>query len=214
MDAKTCNESRVVRTGRIFPNDVNNHNTLFGGKLMSDMDMIASISAVRHARKEVVTASTDSVDFLSPITQQDSICIESFVTFTGTSSMEVFVKVIAENLITGNRKIAATAFLTFVALDENGKPTKVPGIVPESEEEKSCLKQARIEPKNGKNIGKTVKNLRVTLQLKNLGNKDRRLASLSLFFYHGITIPRHYSIFFVKLNRDINDAFFCHDLLL
>lgn len=143
MDAKTCNESRVVRTGRIFPNDVNNHNTLFGGKLMSDMDMVASISAVRHARKEVVTASTDSVDFLSPITQQDSVCIESFVTYTGTSSMEVFVKVIAENLITGNRKIAATAFLTFVALDDDGKPTKVPGIVPETEEEKKLFETGK-----------------------------------------------------------------------
>lgn len=143
MDVKTCNESRVVRTGRIFPNDVNNHNTLFGGKLMSDMDMVASISAVRHARKEVVTASTDSVDFLSPITQQDSICIESFVTWTGSSSMEVFVKVIAENLITGTRKIAATAFLTFVALDEDGKPTKVPGIVPETEEEKKLFETGK-----------------------------------------------------------------------
>ncbi|MFB3170528.1 acyl-CoA thioesterase [Neobacillus sp. 179-C4.2 HS] len=159
MDAKTCNESRVVRTGRIFPNDVNNHNTLFGGKLMSDMDMIASISAVRHARKEVVTASTDSVDFLSPITQQDSICIESFVTFTGTSSMEVFVKVIAENLITGNRKIAATAFLTFVALDENGKPTKVPGIVPESEEEKKLFETGKDRAEKRKEHRKNSKEL-------------------------------------------------------
>ncbi|MFB3161200.1 acyl-CoA thioesterase [Neobacillus sp. 179-J 1A1 HS] len=159
MDAKTCNESRVVRTGRIFPNDVNNHNTLFGGKLMSDMDMIASISAVRHARKEVVTASTDSVDFLSPITQQDSICIESFVTYTGTSSMEVFVKVIAENLITGNRKIAATAFLTFVALDENGKPTKVPGIVPESEEEKKLFETGKDRAEKRKEHRKNSKEL-------------------------------------------------------
>ncbi|MFS0775404.1 acyl-CoA thioesterase [Neobacillus sp. 3P2-tot-E-2] len=159
MDAKTCNESRVVRTGRIFPNDVNNHNTLFGGKLMSDMDMIASISAVRHARKEVVTASTDSVDFLSPITQQDSICIESFVTYTGTSSMEVFVKVIAENLITGNRKIAATAFLTFVALDEDGKPTKVPGIVPETEEEKKLFETGKNRAEKRKEHRKSSKEL-------------------------------------------------------
>jgi acyl-CoA hydrolase len=159
MDAKTCNESRVVRTGRIFPNDVNNHNTLFGGKLMSDMDMIASISAVRHARKEVVTASTDSVDFLSPITQQDSICIESFVTYTGTSSMEVFVKVIAENLITGNRKIAATAFLTFVALDENGRPTKVPGIVPETEEEKKLFETGKARAEKRKEHRKSSKEL-------------------------------------------------------
>ncbi|MEH7493244.1 acyl-CoA thioesterase [Neobacillus niacini] len=159
MDAKTCNESRVVRTGRIFPNDVNNHNTLFGGKLMSDMDMIASISAVRHARKEVVTASTDSVDFLSPITQQDSVCIESFVTYTGTSSMEVFVKVIAENLITGNRKIAATAFLTFVALDEDGKPTKVPGIVPETEEEKKLFETGKARAEKRKEHRKSSKEL-------------------------------------------------------
>jgi acyl-CoA hydrolase len=159
MDAKTCNESRVVRTGRIFPNDVNNHNTLFGGKLMSDMDMIASISAVRHARKEVVTASTDSVDFLSPITQQDSICIESFVTYTGTSSMEVFVKVIAENLITGNRKIAATAFLTFVALNEDGKPTKVPGIVPETEEEKKLFETGKNRAEKRKEHRKSSKEL-------------------------------------------------------
>ncbi|WP_066314378.1 acyl-CoA thioesterase [Bacillus sp. FJAT-29814] len=139
MDAKTCNESRVVRTSRVFPNDVNNHNTLFGGKLMSDIDMVASISATRHSRKGIVTASTDSVDFLHPITQQDSVCIESFITWTGTSSMEVFVKVIAENLLTGNRKIAATAFLTFVALDEHGKPTQVPKIIPETEEEKKLF---------------------------------------------------------------------------
>lgn len=143
MESKTCNESRVVRTSRIFPNDVNNHNTLFGGKLMSDIDMIASISATRHCRRECVTASTDSVDFLSPITPKDSVCLESFITWTGTSSMEVFVKVIAEKLLTGERKIAATAFLTFVALDENGKPAKVPKIVPETEEEKKLYETGK-----------------------------------------------------------------------
>jgi acyl-CoA hydrolase len=159
MNPKTCNESRVVRTGRIFPNDVNNHNTLFGGKLMSDMDMVASISAVRHARKEVVTASTDSVDFLSPITQQDSVCIESFVTWTGTSSMEVFVKVIAENLITGSRKIAATAFLTFVALDEDGKPSKVPAIIPETAEEKKLFETGKARAEKRKEHRKNSKEL-------------------------------------------------------
>ncbi len=136
MDAKKCNDSRVIRTSRVFPNDVNNHNTLFGGKLMSDVDIIASISAQRHSRTEVVTASTDSVDFLCPITPQDAVVFESFVTWTGTSSMEVFVKIITENFRTGARKIAATAFLTFVALDDNGKPSKVPTVIPETDEEK------------------------------------------------------------------------------
>lgn len=135
MERKYVNESRVVRTSRVFPNDVNNHNTLFGGKLMSDVDMIASISAAKHSRKECVTASTDSVDFLNPITQDDSVYFESFVTWTGTSSMEVFVKIIAENLKTGDRKIAASAFLTFVALDDDGKPTAVPAVIPKTQEE-------------------------------------------------------------------------------
>ncbi len=159
MEAKTCNESRVVRTSRIFPNDVNNHNTLFGGKLISDIDMIASISAARHSRAECVTASIDSVDFLSPITPKDSVCIETFVTSTGNSSMEVFVKVIAEDLISGNRKIAVTAFLTFVALDDNGKPTKVPNIIPETEEEKRLYETGKERSAKRKEHRKNSKDL-------------------------------------------------------
>ncbi len=142
MNAKYCRESRVVRTSRVFPNDINNHNTLFGGKLMSDLDQVASISAARHSRRECVTASTDSVDFLYPIRPTDSVCFESYVTWTGTSSMEVFVKIIAEDLKNGQRKIAATALLTFVALDENKFPTPVPEIIPETEEEKKLHETA------------------------------------------------------------------------
>lgn len=133
---KYCQESRVVRTSRIFPNDVNNHNTLFGGRLMSDIDQIASISAARHSRADCVTASMDSVDFLHPIRPSDSVCFESYVTWTGKSSMEIFVKVIAEDLASGDCKVAATSLLTFVALDANKKPLAVPQVVPETEEEK------------------------------------------------------------------------------
>src|SRR6478672_2966087 len=118
MEAKYCKESRVVRTSRVFPNDVNNHDTLFGGKLMSDVDQVASISAARHSRRECVTASTDSVDFLRPIRTTDYVFFESYVTWTGKSSMEIFVKIIAEDLKSGESKIAATAMLTFVALDD------------------------------------------------------------------------------------------------
>ncbi|WP_088067329.1 acyl-CoA thioesterase [Gottfriedia luciferensis] len=132
----TCKETRVIRTNLVLPNDVNNHNTLFGGKLMNDLDIIASISAMKFCRSSIVTASTDSVDFLHPITMQDAVFFESYVTFTGTSSFEVFVKVTAENLKTGEEKVAATAFLTFVAFDEEGNLIKVPKIVPETEEEK------------------------------------------------------------------------------
>ena len=142
MKAKYCKESRVIRTSRVFPNDVNNHNTLFGGRLMSDLDQVASISAARHSRSECVTASTDSVDFLHPIRTTDSVCFESYVTWTGRSSMEVFVKIIAENLKSGERKIAATALLTFVALNEQKKPIEVPQVIPETIEEKKLHETA------------------------------------------------------------------------
>lgn len=135
-DFKYCRESRVFKTSRVFPNDVNNHKTLFGGKLMSTIDEVASISAMRHCRTNVVTASADSVDFLLPIRPTDSVCFESFVSWTGRTSIEVFVKIISENLYTGERAVAATSFLTFVAVHEDGTPAPVPHIVAETDEEK------------------------------------------------------------------------------
>ncbi|ALS23482.1 MULTISPECIES: acyl-CoA thioesterase [Paenibacillus] len=135
MEQRYVKESRCYKTSRVFPTDVNNHNTLFGGKLMAYIDDIASIAASKHCRRNVVTASTDSVDFLSPVRTTDSVCLESFVTWTGRSSMEVFVKVITEDLKTGERTIAATSFLTFVALDDNKKPVAIPAVIPETEEE-------------------------------------------------------------------------------
>ncbi|MFB6468293.1 acyl-CoA thioesterase [Cytobacillus sp. Hz8] len=136
MTVKKASESRVVSTSQVLSCDLNNYNTLFGGILMKKIDDVSSLSARRHSRvKECVTASMDSIDFLCPIHQSDSVCVESFVTRTGRTSMEIFCKVIAEDLITGDRRVAATAFLTFVALDENKKPVEVPGIQPESDEE-------------------------------------------------------------------------------
>ncbi|WP_173917179.1 acyl-CoA thioesterase [Halobacillus sp. Marseille-Q1614] len=136
-ETKSPKESLIVNTDQVMINDLNNYNTLFGGVLMKKLDNNATLSARRHARvKECVTASTDSIDFLYPIHQTDSVCVESFVSYTGNKSMEIFCKVIAEDMISGERKMAATAFLTFVALDDNKHPIKVPEIVPETEEEK------------------------------------------------------------------------------
>lgn len=141
-EQRYCRESRCVKISRVFPTDLNDHGTMFGGKLMAYIDDIASISAARHCRTETVTASTDSVDFLHPIRQTESVCLTSYVTWTGKSSMEIFVKVITENLRTGDRRIAATAFLTFVALDDNQKPVSVPKVVPETKEEKFLYETA------------------------------------------------------------------------
>lgn len=137
MEAKKMKETRVVQTDQVLINDLNNYHTLFGGVLMKKMDACATLSARRHTRvKECVTASVDSVNFLEPIRVSDSVCIESFVSYTGKRSMEIFCKVIAEDLETGNRRIAATAFFTFVPLDENKRPLEVPPVIPETEEEK------------------------------------------------------------------------------
>lgn len=142
MQAKYCKESRVVRTNRVFQSDVNSHNTLFGGRLMSDIDQVASISALRHCRTDCVTASADSIDFLYPIRTTDAVCIESYVTWASTSSIEVFVKVIAEDLKSGELKLAATAFLTFVAIDINKHLTNVAKVIPETEEERKLNETA------------------------------------------------------------------------
>jgi acyl-CoA hydrolase len=137
MEAKKMKETRVVQTDQVLINDLNNYHTLFGGVLMKKMDACATLSARRHTRvKECVTASVDSVNFLEPILVSDSVCIESFVSYTGKRSMEIFCKVIAEDLETGKRRIAATAFFTFVPLDENKRPLEVPPVIPETEEEK------------------------------------------------------------------------------
>ncbi|HLS08651.1 acyl-CoA thioesterase [Lentibacillus sp.] len=142
MDKKPCRDSFAVKTSHVLPPDTNNHGTLFGGKLMAHIDDIAAIAAVRHARKPVVTASTDSVDFLAPVREGDSVCVEAFVTWTHHTSMEVFVKVVTEDLLTGHRKVCTTAFLTFVAVDADGKPIAVPQVYPVSAQEKQLNESA------------------------------------------------------------------------
>ncbi|UFT99021.1 acyl-CoA thioesterase [Radiobacillus kanasensis] len=136
MESKPSVASLTVKTSHVLPPDTNGHGTLFGGELMAHIDDVAAISATRHARKPVVTASTDSVDFLHPVKEGDTICLEAFVTWTHNTSMEVFVKAVTENLLTGDRKVCTTAFLTMVAIGEDKRPTTVPSVYPESEEEK------------------------------------------------------------------------------
>lgn len=136
IEKKRMKESRTIRTGHILPPDTNQYGTVFGGKLMEAIDDVASIAATRHARNAVVTASTDSVDFLHPIKQGHAVYLEAFVTWTGTTSMETFVKAVSEDLLSGERRICAISFLTFVAINREGKPMPVSEVVPETDEEK------------------------------------------------------------------------------
>ncbi|MFC9776380.1 acyl-CoA thioesterase [Paenibacillus chitinolyticus] len=135
MEAKPTSVSRSIMTEVIFPLDTNYHGTVFGGKIMEYIDKIATIASMRHCRRGVVTASSDSLDFLAPVHLGEAIELEAFVSWTHRSSMEVYVRVVAENMFTGERRTTATSFITFVALDDEGRPTPVPAVVPETERE-------------------------------------------------------------------------------
>ncbi|MHC5227924.1 acyl-CoA thioesterase [Enterococcus sp. LJL99] len=127
-----CSETRSVQTHFVTYKDLNFNDTLFGGQMMAWIDETAGISAVRIAREGIVTASVDHLDFLAPIRANHSVCIDTFVSGIGTRSMEVFAKVIGEDLLEGTRYLAGTCFLTFVV----PKGKTLPVIKPQTKEEK------------------------------------------------------------------------------
>ncbi|RXK17750.1 acyl-CoA thioesterase [Macrococcus sp. DPC7161] len=132
---KTMQASKSTKTTQIFPGHTNHHHTLFGGKLMAEIDDIASIAATRHSERPVVTASSDALHFLAPVRSGEILNLVAMVTHTGTSSMEICTKVYKENPLTTEKTLAAISFLTFVALGSDQRPTEVPLIIAETEEE-------------------------------------------------------------------------------
>ena len=120
----------------ILPNDTNNLDTVFGGKVMQYMDLCAAMSAYKFARTAVVTASVDRLDFLAPARVGDMLILKSSVNYSHNTSMEIGVHIDAENVKTGKKRHTASAYLTFVSLDSKGKPQKVDNIIPESDDEK------------------------------------------------------------------------------
>ena len=135
MKAKKASETLAVTTKVILPNDTNTLGNLFGGQLMAWMDMIASVSAHRHSRRVVVTASVNNVSFNSPINHASIVTLEAKVSRAFNSSMEVFVDVYVEDNVTGKRIRSNEAIFTFVSVDQNGGPIQVPELIPETEEE-------------------------------------------------------------------------------
>ena len=129
----TCRQTLSISNHRVFVNDLNEHETVYGGRLLELLDGSASISASRLARVETVTASIDQLNFIAPFKMQDSLCIESYVAGIGTRSIEIFTKIIGEHLKTGERFLGLTAFLTFVTME---KGPALPNIQPESPEER------------------------------------------------------------------------------
>ncbi|WP_342599506.1 acyl-CoA thioesterase [Psychrobacillus sp. FSL H8-0483] len=136
MNTNPMSQSRTIQTHLILPPDTNHHETIFGGKVLAYIDEIAAITSMKHAKTGVVTASIDSVDFLSPAKVGDVIELDAIVSSTGRSSMEVYVRVTSMNPLTGEEKLTTESFVTMVAVDESGRPIPVRGIHPETEEEK------------------------------------------------------------------------------
>ena len=136
VNAVPMSQSRTIQTKLILPPDTNHHHTIFGGKVLSYIDEIAAITAMKHAKSEVVTASIDSVDFVSPAYAGEVLELEALVTSTGRSSMEVYVRVTCKNLITSEERLTTESFITMVAINGQGKPTEVPPVFPETEMEK------------------------------------------------------------------------------
>ncbi|HLG04004.1 MAG TPA: acyl-CoA thioesterase [Bacteroidia bacterium] len=142
MKAKTPKESLAIATHHVLPNDTNNLNNLFGGRLLEWMDVIAAVSAHRHCRRVVVTATVNHVAFHSAITYGSIVTLESKVSRAFNTSMEVFIDVFVEDPVSGERVKSNEAIYTFVAVDQNGQPLPVPPIEPETEEEKQRFESA------------------------------------------------------------------------
>ena len=128
--------SRHESSDLLAPKDANILGTAFGGAILSMVDKVAAVAAFRHARTACVTASIDRVDFREPIRVGDLVVYTASVNFAGRTSMEVGVRVEAEELTTGRRRHTNSCYLTFVALDRNGRPVEVPPIVPETPDER------------------------------------------------------------------------------
>ena len=143
MQAKKTDDSYTIMTEMIMPNDTNPLGNLMGGNLMRWMDIVAGICAGKHCEAHVVTASVDHVSFQKPILVGDVITLKAKVTRAFNTSVEIFVEVFAENVKGHNSRRCNHAYFTFVALDdEKKKPTKVPGLIPLSQEEQDLFEGA------------------------------------------------------------------------
>ncbi len=136
MKTRKASETLAITTKIVLPNDTNTLGNLFGGQLLAWMDVIASVSAHRHCKRVVVTASVNHVSFQKPIKHASIVTLEAKVSRAFYSSMEIFVDVFVEDQLTGAKEKCNEAIYTFVAVDQNGGPIQVPELIPESEEEK------------------------------------------------------------------------------
>jgi len=143
IEGRTVKHSAVTMAEMIMPHQANRLGNAHGGEIMKIMDTAAGVAALRHAHTAVVTARVDGINFYHPIKVGDLVTVNAFLTFVGHSSMEIEVEVIAEDIIAEKETHALTAYFILVALDEQGKPTKVPPLIVSSEWEKELWEKGK-----------------------------------------------------------------------
>src|SRR5215207_4048770 len=143
MTSRPVRESQHETSQIMMPTDANILGHVFGGAILSMMDKSAAVVAIRHARSACVTVSIDRVDFREPIHVGDLVVMRASCNFAGRTSMEIGVRVEAEDMISGRRRHTNSCYLTFVAIDRNGRPVEVPQVLPESADEKHRYEAAQ-----------------------------------------------------------------------
>ncbi len=128
---------------RMFPSDANPAGNVFGGEILRQIDLVGGLVAQRHSRSNAVTASMDKVSFLKPVYVGNALILDARINYVHRSSMEIEVTVEAEDMATGRKTVAGNAFLTYVALDKNGRPTEVPQLLLESENDKKRFEEGK-----------------------------------------------------------------------
>jgi len=142
MEGKAVRESVSEYSELALPNDANGLGNVLGGKVMHLVDVAGAMAALRHARRPAVTVAVDNLQFLHPVHISELMILRSSVNRVFRTSMEVGVKVETENLMTGKRLHTCSAYLTFVALDADGRATPIPPVIPETKEEKRRYREA------------------------------------------------------------------------
>lgn len=143
LTSKTTSVSRVTISQLMHPEHANLLGNVHGGWIMKLVDEAGALACMRHAQKKVVTVAIDSMTFRQPIKIGDLVILNAEVTYTGHTSMEAEVHVVAENPITGEQTHTNTAYLVYVALDNEGHPTTVPALLLETDEERARMEQAK-----------------------------------------------------------------------
>lgn len=156
--AKAPSETAIEMREMVMPNHTNSHGNVFGGTVMSWIDIAAAMVAARHCGRPVVTAHIDDIDFIAPVKMGYHVLIQASLNYVGRTSMIIGVKVTSENPYTGEARTTTKAYLTFVALDDLGRPTEIPPLKPETEDEIRRFENAKKRVQMKKDVRASLQN--------------------------------------------------------